>query len=187
MEMAHATDICAQREHVTRTSRLSFWDLALRIPEILTVVVLVVLIVFLVISVISRYAMDLGMTWSDELARLLFAWLVLVGFALAVRHRANVGVDWFIAKLSTRARRAVTVVQDAVILAFSVVFTWEAWVTVGFSLMQRLPALDITTAWLYGSAVAAGVLMVIYGIANLIDSLRGRTPISPLGHGGDIA
>ncbi|MFE1573960.1 TRAP transporter small permease [Comamonas odontotermitis] len=163
-----------------RTSRHSFWSLARRIPEILTVVVLAVLILFLVISVFTRYAMDLGLTWSDELARLLFAWLVLVGFALAVRHRANVGVDWFIAKLSMRGRRAVAVLQDLIIFVFCIVFTWEAWITVGFSLMQQLPALEITIAWLYGSALAAGVLMVIYGAANLIDSLRGRDPVMSL-------
>lgn len=187
MEIVQATDIRAQERPVARERQISVWDLAVKIPEILSVAVLLVLILFLVISVVSRYAMNLGLTWSDELARVLFAWLVLVGFALAVRHRANVGVDWFIAGLSPRTRRVVTVLQDLIILAFSVVFTWEAWVTVGFSLMQRLTALDITIAWLYGSALAAGVLMVIYGIANLIGSIRGRSPVASLGHGGDMA
>lgn len=156
----------------------SFWRLALVIPEVLCASVLALLIVFLVISVFSRYAMDLGLPWSDELARLLFAWIVLVGFAIAVRHRANVGVDWLVSKLPHGARHMVGVAQDVIVLAFSVFFTWEAWVTVGFSLMQRMPALDVTIAWLYGSAVAAGVLMIIYAVANLIDSLRGRTPSS---------
>jgi TRAP-type C4-dicarboxylate transport system permease small subunit len=154
----------------------SFWRLALLIPEVLCALVLGLLIVFLVISVFSRYAMDLGLPWSDELARLLFVWIVLVGFAVAVRHRANVGVDWLVAKLSPGIRRMVVVAQDVIVLAFSVFFTWEAWVTVGFSLMQSLPALDITIAWLYGSALAAGVLMIIFGIANLVDSLQGRIP-----------
>lgn len=187
MEMVHATNIHPQGKPMARASRFSLWDLALKIPEILTVAVLIVLILFLVISVVSRYAMDLGLTWSDELARLLFAWLVLVGFALAVRHRANVGVDWFIAGLPAQKQRVMKVLQDLIILGFSVVFTWQAWVTVGFSLMQRLPALDITIAWLYGSALAAGVLMVIYGIANLIDSIRGRTPVGSLTHAGETA
>jgi TRAP-type C4-dicarboxylate transport system permease small subunit len=154
----------------------SLWRLALLIPEVLCAAVLALLIVFLVISVFSRYAMDLGLPWSDELARLLFVWIVLVGFAVAVRHRANVGVDWLVAKLSPRNRRIVVVAQDVVVLAFAVFFTWEAWVTVGFSLMQSLPALDITIAWLYGSALVAGVLMMIFGVANLVDSLQGRIP-----------
>jgi len=165
-------------EAAPRTGGLSFWKLALVIPEMLCAATLTLLILFLVISVFSRYAMDLGLTWSDEFARLLFAWIVLVGFAIAVRHRANVGVDWLVLKLGPQGRRAVAIVQDVLILAFSVFYTWQAWVTVGFSLMQRLPALDITIAWLYASALGAGALMVLYGIANLVDTLGGRLPPS---------
>ena len=179
MEMAHPNDVRMPNPLVPAgTNRFSFWKLALLIPEVLSAAVLALLVVFLVISVFSRYAMDLGLTWSDEFARLLFAWIVLVGFAIAVRHRANVGVDWLVCKLSAKAQRHVAIAQDLLILAFSVFFTWQSWVTVGFSLMQQLPALDVTIAWLYASALAAGVLMIIYSVANLIESLQARVPPS---------
>lgn len=160
------------------TGRPTLLKLALFIPEFLCATVLGLLVLFLVISVFSRYAMDLGLPWSDELARLLFAWIVLVGFAIAVRHRANVGVDWLVNKLPLRGRLVMALVQDVIILAFSVFFTWEAWVTVGFSMMQRMPALDVTIAWMYGSALAGGVLMIVYAIANLVDTMQGRIPPS---------
>lgn len=166
------------RAPAERARGASLMKLALLIPEVLCAAVLGLLVLFLVISVFSRYAMDLGLPWSDELARLLFAWIVLVGFAIALRHRANVGVDWLMLKLPHGARRACVVAQDLIVLGFSVFFTWEAWVTVGFSMMQRMPALDITIAWMYGSALAGGVLMIVYAIANLVDSLQGRLPSS---------
>lgn len=152
--------------------------LALFIPELLSAATLGLLVIFLVISVFSRYAIDIGLPWSDELARLLFAWIVLVGFAIAVRYRSNVGVDWFVNKLPERGRLVVTMIQDLIVLAFSAFFTWQAWVTVGFSMMQRMPALDITIAWMYGSAFAGGVLMIVYALANFIDTLQGRLPVS---------
>jgi len=176
MDMTHTTDLQGSEDNKAAPRRFSFWRLALLVPEVMSAVVLAGVILFLVISVFSRYAMDLGLPWSDELARLLFAWIVLVGFAIAVRHRANVGVDWLVMKLSTPKRRAVTILQDVVVLGFSLVFTWQAWVTVGFSLMQRMPALDITIAWLYGSALVAGILMTLYSIANLRETLHGRLP-----------
>lgn len=182
MQMAQTvqpTDIPAgHRAPAERARGASLMTLALLIPEILCAAVLGLLVLFLVISVFSRYAMDLGLPWSDELARLLFAWIVLVGFAIAVSHRANVGVDWLMLKLPLSTRRVCVVTQDLIVLAFSVFFTWEAWVTVGFSMMQRMPALDITIAWMYGSALAGGVLMIVYAIANLVDSLHGRLPSS---------
>jgi TRAP-type transport system small permease protein len=180
MQMAQMTDMPAHMvsPRAQRVRKSSLLKLALLIPEILCVTLLGLLILFLVGSVFSRYVFNLGLTWSDELARLLFAWIVLVGFAIAVRHRANVGIDWIVMALPRRLRHAVAIAQDALVLAFSILFTWEAWVTVGFSLMQRMPALDITIAWMYGSALVGGVLMVIYGAANLVETLQGRMPKS---------
>lgn len=152
------------------------WLLA-RVPEVLAATTLAVLMIFLVISVVSRYAMDLGLPWSDELARLLFAWIVLIGFAMAVQRRANVGVDWFVSKASLKARRWIFLMQDAAVLAFSIFFTWASYVTVGFSMMQRMPALGITIAWMYGSCLVAGVLMIIYAAFNLISTASGNIPV----------
>ena len=130
--------------------------------------------------------MDIGLTWADEFARLLFAWVVLIGFAIAVRHRSNVGVDWLVIKLSPLNHKRVTLLQDLIILAFSLFFTWEAFVTVGFSMMQRLPAMDVTIAWLYGSALAAGILMTLYAFANMIDTINSRVSAAHLVLSGEI-
>lgn len=158
--------------------------LLLRIPEILIAVLLAILIMFLIVSVLSRYVFDIGLAWSDEAARLMFIWLVFVGFAVGVRHRANVGVEWLVDKISPRRRRILTIAQDVIIVAFSLFFTWESYETVRFSLLQRMPALDITIAWLYLSCLVAGVLMVVYGIANLVETLRARHPRSHEGAAG---
>lgn len=145
----------------------------LKIPEILISAILAVLIAFLVGSVIARYVFDVGVAWSDELARLLFIWIVFIGFAIGVRHRANVGVDWLAARLAPRRRRVLQIVQDATMVAFSLFFCWQSYNSLRFSFIQVMPALDITIAWLYLSVVVASILMVVYGIANLVESLRG--------------
>ena len=172
----YAPEIEQATKQATRGSRSSVMTLLLRIPEILCAIVLSLLMIFLVGSVASRYLWDLGLPWTDELARTLFVWIVFIGFAIAVRHRANVGVDYFVMQMKPAKRRVVGVIQDVAILAFAIIFTWQSYVTVGFSLMQRMPALDITIAWLYGSSLAAGVLMIIYGVANLLDTIKGRIP-----------
>lgn len=148
--------------------------LLLRIPEILIAALLGILILFLIVSVLSRYVFDIGLAWSDEAARLMFIWLVFIGFAVGVRQRANVGVEWLVDKLPPSRRRILTIAQDVIIVAFSLFFTWESYETVRFSLLQRMPALDITIAWLYLSCLVAGVLMVVYGVANVAETLRAR-------------
>lgn len=170
MEMVQQTDTRVGPRR--KSSQGLVMRLLLWVPEVLIAFLLAILIVFLIVSVLSRYVFDIGLAWSDEAARLLFIWIVFVGFAVGVRHRSNVGVDWLVDKLAPPRRWVVTVMQDLVIVAFSVFFTWQSYETVRFSFMQRMPGLDITIAWLYFSALVAGALMVVYGLANLVDTLR---------------
>jgi TRAP-type C4-dicarboxylate transport system permease small subunit len=151
-----------------------FWFLLLRIPEMILAFLIAVLVFFLTASVFGRYALDIGLGWSDEAARLLFIWVVFIGFAVGVRHRSHIGVDFLVERLSPRPKRFVEIVQDAAILLFSILFTWQGAITVRFSFLQRLPGLDITIAWLYFAVLVAGVLMTIYAVFNLWDTMRGR-------------
>ena len=151
------------------------WFVLVRIPELILALLVAVLVVFLSLAVLGRYVFEVGLDWSDELARMLFVWVVFLGFAVAIRHRGNIGVEMLVDRLSRRNRHRLVLMQDIVILAFSLFFTWEAEVTVRFSLMQRLPVLQITIAWMYAAVFVGGVMMVAYAAANLWDTLSGRT------------
>jgi TRAP-type C4-dicarboxylate transport system permease small subunit len=158
----------------TLQRRSALWYVLLRLPELFTAALIAFLVVFLSLAVVSRYLFDIGLVWSDEAARLMFVWIVFIGFAIGVRHRAHIGVEWFVDLLPTGMRRVVALLQDAALFVFSLFFFWESIVTARFSFMQILPGLEISIAWLYMAVVAAAVLMIIYTAANLWDTIRGR-------------
>lgn len=157
------------------TTRGRWWFVLVRIPELILAALVAILVVFLTLAVVVRYVFDIGIAWSDELARMLFVWVVFVGFAVAIRHRGNIGVELFVDRMPKTVRRGLVLLQDVAVLAFSLFFAWQAAVTVKFSLMQRLPVMQVTIAWLYAAVLAAGVLMILYSAANLVDTLRGRS------------
>lgn len=165
-----------QAEGMAGTRRGAWWFVTVRIPELFLALLVAVLVVFLTLAVVVRYVFDIGIEWSDELARMLFVWVVFVGFAVAIRHRGNIGVEVLLDRMPLPVRKGMIVLQDVAVLGFSIFFAWQAVVTVKFSLVQRLPVMQVTIAWLYSAVLAAGVLMVVYATANLVDSLRGRTP-----------
>lgn len=156
--------------------RRSWWRFAfVRIPELFLALLVAILVLFLTLAVVARYIFDIGIEWSDELARTLFVWVVFVGFAVAVRHRGNIGVEAVVERMPAPVQRGLLLLQDAAVFGFSIFFAWQSVVTVKFSLLQRLPVMQVTIAWLYASVVVAAVLMVGYSAANLVDTLRGRT------------
>lgn len=154
-----------------------FWFVLLRVPEVLLGVLVAALVVFLTFSVFARYVLNLGLVWSDEAARLLFVWTVFIGFAVGLKHRGNIGVELVVDRLPEAWRRRFGIFQDFAILVFSAVFTWQAAIATQYSLMQRLPALQVSIAWLYCAVLVSGVLMTIYGAANLWESLRTTGPV----------
>jgi TRAP-type C4-dicarboxylate transport system permease small subunit len=55
-------------------------------------------------TVVFRYVLQSSLFWGDEFLRYLMIWLVFLGGALAVRHRALITVDIFTQPLPHRAR-----------------------------------------------------------------------------------
>jgi TRAP-type C4-dicarboxylate transport system permease small subunit len=150
------------------------WFVLLRVPEILLGVLVAALVLFLTFSVLARYVLDIGLAWSDEAARLLFVWLVFLGFAVGLKHRANIGVELLVDRCPESWKRATGILQDLAILLFSVVFLWESAIAVKFSFMQRLPALQISIAWMYFAVLVGSALMTIYAVSNFFEALRGE-------------
>jgi TRAP-type transport system small permease protein len=144
----------------------------LRAPEALLAALMAILVGFMAVSVVSRYAFNIGLAWSDEAARLLFIWIVFVGFAVSIYRRANIGVEWFVEQLPRRFEYAVGIARDVVIAGFSIFLTWQSFVTVRFAFLQRLPGLDISIAWMYMSVLVAGCLMTCYSVAHLWTSFH---------------
>jgi TRAP-type transport system small permease protein len=127
---------------------------------------------FLLVSVFSRYVLDAGFVWSDELGRVIFVWIVFLGVAIGLRHRAHVGIELALRYVPRPYLRWVYLTQDILILAFTLTLTWLSLESMKFAMMQRLPALQVSIGWLYGAVPVTGALMSLYAFFNVIDTLR---------------
>ncbi|KUP92250.1 TRAP transporter small permease [Tritonibacter horizontis] len=70
-------------------------------------------------NVIARYIFNSNILWALELTVFLFAWLVLLGAAYAVKVHAHLGVDAIINLLPAGPRRIVGLIAASACLAFS--------------------------------------------------------------------
>jgi hypothetical protein len=61
-------------------------------------------------NVVGRYGFGAGFAGAEEVARLLFVWLVFLGAILALRRRAHLGVELVVQRLPAGLRRACAVV-----------------------------------------------------------------------------
>ena len=72
-----------------------------------------VLIVF--ISVVWRYALHAPLSWTEEVATHLLAWVALLGGAVGFSRKQHLGVDFIYNKLHPSAQRLLAIISGQVI------------------------------------------------------------------------
>lgn len=142
-----------------------------RALELTIVACLAVMALLVFGNVVLRYGFNSGIAVSEELARLLFVWLVLLGAILATRQHAHICFDTLVNSLPQRWKKLVVVLTGLLMLAACVIFVVGGWQQTSINLDNSYPVLGISYAWLYGSAIVFGIGMGISIVFNIWDAL----------------
>lgn len=138
-----------------------------RALEITIVACLAVMSLLVFTNVVLRYAFDSGIAWSEELARLLFVWLIFLGAILASKEHAHIGFDTLVKRLPDAGRKLLIVVSGGLMLACCVFLVIGGWKQTVINLQNQYPVLGISYAWLYAAAVVFGIGTAISILFNL--------------------
>lgn len=100
--------------------------------EHLIATLLVALIISVSANVIGRAVLNHSLPWADELARMLFIWLIFIGAAAAFARYEHIAVDFLVRRLKPRAAHVLYLFQHLAITALMGVIIWG-----GFLVMSR--------------------------------------------------
>lgn len=149
--------------------RLTQW--VTRALETVIVLCLALMAILVFGNVVLRYAFDSGIAVSEELARLLFVWLIFLGAILASRQHAHIGFDTLVKSLPTKWKKAAITLTGFLMLGACVIFVIGGWQQTVINLDNSYPVLGISYAWLYGVAIVFGIGMAISIAFNIWDAL----------------
>ncbi|SMF89557.1 TRAP transporter, DctM subunit [Azospirillum oryzae] len=117
-------------------------------------------VVILFTGIVARYVLHAPITWSDELASILFLWLAMLGTVVAFRRGEHMRMTAFVSWASPRARAFLDVFAVAAALCFLLLvilpageFAWE-------ELEITTPALQISNMW-RAAALPTGLGLMI--------------------------
>ena len=118
-------------------------------------------------GVVSRYVLQDPLTWSDELASVLFLWLAMLGAVVAMQRGEHMRLTVFVAKLSPGKRQFVDALVACLTVAFCAVLMVPAWEHMNEQWVILTPALEIPDA-LRVAAVLVGLgLMLLHALLQL--------------------
>ena len=89
-----------------------------KINEAAVIIVLALLSIFVVAQVVCRYALGAPLTWSEELARYMQIWMVMLGSAVMMRKGGHLAIDLVTASLPARIKKGTDIVVFLCIIVF---------------------------------------------------------------------
>jgi len=111
-----------------------------------------ILIIPVSLQIFSRYT-DLipSYIWTEEMARFLFVWMIMIGAMVGIRESTHFEVDVW-PRLGRRGTALLKIVSSIFVLAFALVFVWWGWQFTRFawnrfSELAELPLWLIHVAW----------------------------------------
>lgn len=129
------------------------------ITEVPAAILVLAEILVLFGGVVSRYAIHRPLTWSDELASLMFLWLAMLGAVIAFRRSAHMRMTALV-DLASPERRAfydfLGVVAGA---TFLILVGYPAYEFAVDEAIVTSPSLEISNAW-RASALPVGVMLM---------------------------
>jgi len=151
-----------------------------RLLSWLLVASVAVLIIPVSLQIFSRYTELIpSYIWTEEMARFLFIWMIMIGAMLGIHENRHFEVDVW-PRLAPRPQAALRLVSNVAVLGFSLVFVWAgieftrfAWNRI--SELAELPLWLIHIAW-----PLTGVTWLLFLGEQMWDNVRTLIRGAPL-------
>ena len=145
--------------------------------KVVSCTLLMVVLVVLTWQVFSRYALGDPSTWSEEISRYLFVWVIFLSGSYAVQENAHIRIDSVVKLWPGKSQKWVLLLGDFIWLAASIailVISYR-WVkmqagmgTVSIVLEQPM--------WYFYAAVPVGYLLLIIRLSiNIIEKFKNHS------------
>jgi TRAP-type C4-dicarboxylate transport system permease small subunit len=147
-------------------------DAYTRLLNVLLGISVGVLIVPVTLQMIARFTTLIPpWIWTEEMARFLFIWMVMLGAMIGVREGTHFDVDVW-PELGARTNAALRLVSMVFVLVFALVFVWYGVKFLQFGWNQTSELADLPMGWIFAAWPLTGLTWLVFGFERLRHDLR---------------
>lgn len=143
-----------------------------KLEKMFLMITVAIMIVVIVYQVILRYVFSASNAWSEELARYLFIYDVMIAAAIATRKNSHLQIDAFINMLKPKTKAIYTMIATAVGIVFLVFL-------LGYSMILCQAAADNISAGLkipmsipYACMPIGAFLMILTSVEVILKQIE---------------
>lgn len=138
--------------------------------EGLSAILLAAMSVVVLLQIILKW-FHLPLSWSEEMARYMFIWLIYIASSYAVKKRSHIKVEILSLLFKEKGNFILDLIADIAFLVFATVIAYYGWIAtykIAFVNVQQSPSMHINMGWAYMSFALGCTLMAIRIIQDLI-------------------
>lgn len=142
-----------------------------KVLKIICGVLLVGFVALTLIQVVMRYVFGNPLSWSEQLARYMFIWMLMLYMPVIMRHGNNLGFDLIINRLSKKAQNVFWIICEMLIAAFAALYcTYSVQLCIKFS-RKTLVGLGIKANWVYSAQIVGAALLFLFSLELVINRI----------------
>ena len=146
----------------------------IKIFEYICGLLLLVMLVCILLQVVLRGFLNLGLSWTEELARYTMIWLIYIGAIVSLGQGSHIAIDLLIRRLSPKWQKYTRLTSNLMILFFLFVLLKEGKkLTLSSVIINQLtPGLGISTVYVYSVIPVCTSIMVIVLICLIVKDIK---------------
>jgi TRAP-type C4-dicarboxylate transport system permease small subunit len=131
-----------------------------------------ILVVPVTLQIVSRYTgLIPSYIWTEEMARFLFIWTIMIGAMIGVRESTHFEVDVW-PELSRRAEALVRILSRLGVLALAVVFVWGGTEFTRFAWYRTSELADLPLWMIHIAWPVAGLTWIVFLGEQFVDEFK---------------
>lgn len=144
-----------------------------RFEEVLLFIFSTIMVSVIFLQVVMRVSGN-SLSWSEELGRYCFIWLVYIGISYGVKKQRHIKVDVMLLLLKGKAKLTLAIIANLLFLFFSLYVVVNGYDIASqlLSFGQQSPALHIPMGLVYMATPVGFALTAIRLVQNLIVQIK---------------
>jgi TRAP-type C4-dicarboxylate transport system permease small subunit len=149
------------------------WGWVTRVAEISCVLSFAALFSVFILQVFFRYVLGDPLSWTQEVAGILYVWIVCVASAAVLKIDEHVSFDLVYESVSPSIQRALAVIGAGLILIILLVTLYGNFDYIAFTTRQKTPTLRLPMVYVF-SAFGVFLVLLIFNAGIRVYRLLGR-------------
>ncbi len=130
------------------------------------------LVIPVTLQIVSRYTSLIpSYIWTEEMARFLFVWTIMIGAMVGVREAQHFEVDVW-PEMSRRPEAAVRILARLGVLALALVFVWAGIEFTRFAWNRTSELADLPLWLIHVAWPVAGVTWIVFAGEQIVDEFK---------------